>query len=54
LPTVDLRRLLDGIYDRSGYGFVIDYCQPAIPPLIESDAAWVNQWISANRVNEVL
>jgi Protein of unknown function (DUF4058) len=24
LPVIDLRSLLDGIYDRSGYGYVID------------------------------
>jgi hypothetical protein len=45
LPTVNLRPLLDGIYDRSGYSFVIDYSQPAVPPLAAADAAWVNQWI---------
>jgi hypothetical protein len=45
LPTVNLRQLLDGIYDRSGYGFVIEYAQPTVPPLPASDAAWVEQWI---------
>ena len=45
LPVVNLRRLLDGIYERSGYGYVIDYTQPAVPPLAESDAAWANQWL---------
>jgi hypothetical protein len=45
LPTVDLRCLLDGIYDRSGYGFVIDYSQPSVPPLPASDAAWVEKCI---------
>ena len=29
-PRADLRSLLDGIYDRSGYGFVIDYSQPPL------------------------
>jgi hypothetical protein len=45
LPIVNLRQLLDGIYDRSGYGLVIDYAQPAVPPLAPSDAAWVEQWM---------
>jgi Protein of unknown function (DUF4058) len=44
-PRVDLRSLLDGIYDRSGYGFVIDYNQPPVPALPESDLNWVRQWL---------
>jgi Protein of unknown function (DUF4058) len=42
---VDLRSLLDGIYD-PGYGFVIDYTQPPIPALPESDLNWVRQWLA--------
>ena len=45
-PRVDLRSLLDGIYDRSGYGFVIDYSQPPTPPLSDDDFAWVRQWLA--------
>jgi Protein of unknown function (DUF4058) len=45
-PLVDLRSLLDGIYDRSGYGFVIDYSQPPIPALAESDLEWIHQWLA--------
>jgi hypothetical protein len=45
LPTLNLRLLLDGIYDRSGYGLVVDYAQPSIPPLSESDAAWAAAWL---------
>jgi Protein of unknown function (DUF4058) len=45
-PRIDLRSLLDGIYDRSGYGFVIDYAQPPIPALAESDLNWVHQWLA--------
>lgn len=48
LPLIDLRELLNGIYDRSGYGFVIDYSQPAVPPLADSDAAWVKAWMQTN------
>jgi hypothetical protein len=51
LPTINLRSLLDGIYDRSGYGLVIDYAQPTVPPLAASDAAWANQWIKAKNVD---
>lgn len=42
-PILDLKQLLDGIYDRSGYGYVIDYTQPAVPPLSAADAAWFAQ-----------
>jgi Protein of unknown function (DUF4058) len=48
LPTVNLRQLLDGIYDRSGSGFVIDYSLPPVPPLAASEAEWVHQWMKAN------
>jgi hypothetical protein len=48
LPTVDLRRLLNGIYERSGYGLVIDYTQPAVPALSGADAAWVKELIAPN------
>jgi Protein of unknown function (DUF4058) len=44
-PVVDLRLLLDGIYDRSGYGFVIDYHQPPIPALSKRDTAWMQEAI---------
>ena len=45
-PRVDLRSLLDGIYDRSGYGFVIDYSQPPTPPLSDGSLAWVREWLA--------
>jgi Protein of unknown function (DUF4058) len=48
-PIVDLRSLLDGIYDRSGYGFVIDYQQPPIPELSESDQIWMQAWLAKSK-----
>lgn len=50
LPTINLRTFLDGIYDRSGYGFVIDYTQPPVPPLAETDAAWAKEWLKHNKI----
>jgi hypothetical protein len=44
-PLVNLRALLDGIYDRSGYGFVIDYAQAPIPPLTNAEAEWAKAWL---------
>ena len=45
IPVVDLKGLLDGIYDRSGYGLVIDYVQDPVPPLDPEDAAWAREWL---------
>ncbi|MBI3362065.1 MAG: DUF4058 family protein [Chloroflexi bacterium] len=39
-PIVDLKPMLDGIYDRAGFDLVIDYQSPPVPPLAEEDAAW--------------
>jgi hypothetical protein len=50
LPVINLRSLLDGIYDRSGYGFVIDYTQPPVPPLTEADATWAKDWLRHNKI----
>lgn len=41
-PTVDLQALLNQVYDRSGYDYVLDYCQPPNPPLSELDHSWAN------------
>ncbi len=45
-PTINLRSLLDGIYDRSGYGFVIDYNQEPIPSLPKEDLKWMHDYLS--------
>jgi len=45
IPVVDLKGLLDGIYDRSGYGLVIDYAQDPVPPLAGADAVWAREWL---------
>ena len=38
-PIVDLKSILDGVYDRAGYHFRIDYSQPTIPALAKKDVA---------------
>jgi Protein of unknown function (DUF4058) len=40
-PLINLKSMLDGIYDRSGYGFVIDYSQAPTPALSEGDLDWI-------------
>ncbi len=47
-PLIDLKSMLDGIYDRSGYGFVIDYSQAPTPTLPEFDLAWIRQHLLMN------
>lgn len=37
---VELKPILDGVYDRGGYRFRIDYSQPSIPAL-SGEEAWV-------------
>jgi Protein of unknown function (DUF4058) len=42
-PTIDLKSLLDEIYDRGSYDLRIDYSRPPIPALSESDMVWVSK-----------
>jgi hypothetical protein len=46
-PTIDLKSLLDEIYDRGSYDLRIDYSRPPIPALSESDLVWVNETLTA-------
>jgi hypothetical protein len=41
-PTVDLKSLLDEIYDQSGYDLVIDYSEDPVPPLDTQDREWLS------------
>ena len=40
-PTLDLKTILDGIYDRAGYSFRINYQKPAQPALSPENQQWV-------------
>ncbi len=42
-PTIDLKSLLDDIYDRGSYDLRIDYSRPPIPTLSKSDLVWLNE-----------
>jgi hypothetical protein len=44
-PMVDLQGLLNGVYDRAGYDFIVDYARDPIPPLGQSDAIWADAWL---------
>lgn len=52
IPLVDLKVLLDGIYDRLGYGLVIDYAQDPVPLLGSEDAAWARDWLGKRMKKE--
>ena len=39
-PQVDLKPLLEGVYERAAYGRRVNYARPPDPPLSEADAAW--------------
>jgi len=47
--VIDLRHLLDQVYDRAGYEVVIDYDQLPVPLLAEDEAAWVEAQLRAAR-----
>jgi len=40
-PRVDLKVLLDEIYDQSGYDLVIDYREDPVPALADKDDEWL-------------
>jgi hypothetical protein len=42
-PTLNLKLLLDEIYDLGSYDLRVDYSYPPIPALSEADMAWVNE-----------
>ena len=41
-PLVELKPIMDGVYDRAGFDLRIDYTKSTQPPLLEEDAAWAN------------
>lgn len=42
-PVVDLQALLNEVYNRAGYDYVLDYRQEPVPPLSEADSGWVKE-----------
>lgn len=45
-PTVNLKQLLDDIYERSGYDLKLDYQKAPVPALDKSDTAWLDQLLN--------
>ncbi len=42
-PIVNLKELLEGVYERSGYDYFINYGGEVIPPLAINQANWLDQ-----------
>jgi hypothetical protein len=42
-PVVDLKPLLDELYDEASYDLRVDYAKPPVPPLSDADAEWAAQ-----------
>ena len=43
-PLVALQSLLQGVYDRSGYDYFIDYTADPLPPLSDEERGWID-WV---------
>ena len=41
-PVINLRSLLDDVYERSGYDYFIDYHSDPLPPLSEAELNWID------------
>ena len=41
-PQLDLKQLLEEIYDRAGYSFRLDYQRPVKPALTQSEQQWLS------------
>lgn len=44
-PIVNLKALLDEIYDQSGYDLVINYGEDPVPPLGDGDSVWLANYL---------
>ncbi len=42
--TLDLQAIFNLVYDRAGYDYALDYEQPTIPPLSETELAWLRDY----------
>jgi hypothetical protein len=49
---VDLQALLNGVYDRAGYDYFIDYSSEPFPPLSDADAAWMDTLLREKALRE--
>jgi Protein of unknown function (DUF4058) len=50
-PAINLKSLLDQIYDQGSYDLRIDYSRPPIPALSAPDMAWLNERLQQQRLS---
>lgn len=48
-PVVDLGAILHALYERARFDLRLDYDQPPVPPLPETDAAWATALIATKQ-----
>ncbi len=49
-PWIELQPILNGVYDRAGYGYRLDYRQPVpSPTLSATNQAWVDRFLASVR-----
>lgn len=44
-PLVELGKVFHDLYDRASFDLRLDYAQPPVPPLTETDIAWADELI---------
>ncbi len=49
-PIVDLHQVLEQVYEEANLDLVIDYSQPPVPPVTDSDFQWIQALHSENCV----
>ena len=49
-PIIDLQAILNDVYDRGGYDYIIDYTQELVPPLSEQDRLWVKELLQSQGI----
>jgi hypothetical protein len=51
-PDVALNRVFHALYQRARFDLRLDYTQPPIPPLTETDAAWARDLVTARGLGQ--
>ncbi len=49
-PIIDLQAILNDVYDRGGYDYIIDYTQELVTPLSEQNRLWVKELLQSKGI----
>jgi hypothetical protein len=47
--SLELQPVFDGVYDRAGYDYTLNYDRPLQPPLADADGEWAAQLLAARQ-----